>query len=441
MDEVLAAPPALLPALDQSGAIRPFGPSSPGPASARRSPLGCRASSKNGGGSRPTTRGSVRTAASSPPRTAWQSSRPSSRASAATPLDPGFSPVGFGPAAGPDRGRLEEAYNWSHANMQYLPNAAREEAERAIRAAREEASEWRARAAELERKLEESESKRVEAETEKWRRVKETHASMDQCVEDCDARITVVERLLESERLEHAMEVARLEHLVSCMREECESRVQTTEWHRDETVRHAEAQRREAEAAAGTAKQRAIADIEECRKRCANRIEEMRKETEERVRSALEEKQTEVERMRAELESEREKLRRDLQLGHKRQLDAENEASRHVRAMESNNDEWRMAKEAEFDGKNRSLQEQIQVQRRQHAYFEEQNKEKLELERRMHLKTMERTIGLVSQRLHLGMGGENGELPEAHSDWWTTLGMSDLDWQERPPPPEWPTLN
>eukprot|EP00929_Paragymnodinium_shiwhaense_P004331 TRINITY_DN105209_c0_g1_i1.p1 TRINITY_DN105209_c0_g1~~TRINITY_DN105209_c0_g1_i1.p1 ORF type:complete len:427 (-),score=123.29 TRINITY_DN105209_c0_g1_i1:56-1336(-) len=312
-----------------------------------------------------------------------------------------FAEIGTGLAVG--YGRQAGVYCWTpeERNITVLKQI-RDEAEAAKETARNEADECRRRADDADRRADEAERRAGDAEVDAMRKVREAEWAADQRIVEVEVENASLVNLLEQERHSHKESLAFHGRLADHARAEAERRVQEAEQRCANDVQAAQGRAEAAEHLAEDVQRDAEARIASVRAQQAAAVEEARKEATRRVEDSLADKLREVERMRSELEMRKTQLEDDLQLKTKQTEEATQEARRYAAAVNADAAEWKMLQEADLAQRKIHLDEEVAKQRRQHEDLEKHWKGMIEMEKGMHSKTVERTMGRVCRRLRLG---------------------------------------
>lgn len=309
----------------------------------------------------------------------------------------------FGPP-----GQEAVSYSWAHANVHYLPNEARREAESAIQAARNEAKHWADAAQEWERRLDEAEKQKKECEVEAMRKVHEiSWASVKQATEYED-RIKMLEELIEEERATHEEALQKHEMLAKQAVGEAQKLSKETEERCNKLIAEAKARVKETQERADATCKHAEEEVLAARAREETRVEEIRRWMDARVRECEDQKVFEIQQMREKTLQRQRQMEESLYLNGRQKSEALAEAKRHMTSVEQEQKEWRAMQEIEFARKEARLDEWTEKQRRQNSSLETHHKGMLELEKGLHGRTMQRTMERVNRQIEYGDAATGG---------------------------------
>lgn len=290
-------------------------------------------------------------------------------------------------------------YSWSHAFMHYLPNEARREAEENIRTATSRAEHWREVAAEMEQARDRAEALLAQTVTETNSKVRNVQWQAEQRCLECEERVRELEQLLERERQVHAESVQNCEQQLLQEKADCAGRIAEATKMRTEAVAAADARAIEAEERAEAARRRADADITATRERQQREVEAARRAADEKVRRNEEATASALAQMSGRIVERERQAEEALKASNVSRGAAVTESRRHVQAMQQELADTEAEREAEHARKESRLEEWRVTQRRQNGELSTHNQELLTLERRMHGKTMQRTMARVTQHL------------------------------------------
>lgn len=328
------------------------------------------------------------------------SSRGSAQPNGASPGAKDASVSGSGPEA--------VTYSWSHANMHYLPNEARREAEAAIQTAKEETKYWQNAAKDWERQIDVAGARGREAEVEAMRKVHEVSWAAVRQSTDYEERIKRLEEMVEEERVQHAEALKSHELLAKQAVDEAQELAKATELRYAKLLAHAEARSKDAEERAEGARKRAEDEVKEAKAREETRVQEIRKWADARVKECDDQKAFETQQMHSKSVQRQRQMEETLYLNGRQKSEALTEAKRHTSAVEQDALEWRAMMEIEFSRKEARIDEWTSKQRKQNEAMENQHKGLLELEKGLHGRTMERTMQRVTRHLEYGDAAANG---------------------------------
>lgn len=333
------------------------------------------------------------------------------------------SPTAFGPSRSTYRGAPRPTaaapppapvtkdvvnYSWSYANMRYLPNEARLEAEDAIRAAKEEAKYWADAAKDWELKHDDAERKRKETEVECMRKVNEVTWLGVKRETEYEDRVSLLEKQIDEEREAHEKALKKHEDLARQSAEEAETLRRETEKHYQQMIAAADARAKDAEEHTELVLRRSEEEIAAVKAASEKRVQEIRKWADARVKECEDQKEFEVGQLHAKTVQRQRQMEETLYLNGRQKSTALEEAKRHTAAVQQDCAQWKAIQEIEFARKDARLDEWISKQRRQNDTLEKHHKGMLDLEKGLHNRTMERTMQRVSRQLEYGDGTSGG---------------------------------
>jgi len=287
--------------------------------------------------------------------------------------------------------------------MHYLPNEARQEAEAAVAAAREEAAQRQARAEELAGSCEAAERRAREAEAEAALTVRTAEERFAGRALAYEERIRELERLLEEERREHAADLqARLAQAQETQKA-ANTRVGQIQESCTAAVAAAEKRAREAQRNLEDVQQRSEERLSAAKAHSAARIEELRREAAEQLRVSEGLKRDAFDEFRKAC------FKQGLDLKAKQQIQqALDEAARRVRSNESEIYAWRTAKESQLAERERELEARNRRRLAQQRDVEAHHQGLLGLEQGLHAQTMDRTLNRITRQLQFGDATDAG---------------------------------
>jgi len=310
-------------------------------------------------------------------------------------------------AGRPGRGRQAVHYNWAHANMRYLPNEARQEAEDAILAAQAQAAHYKSHALDAFSAQGTAETKLASTEREASLKAQDDEALRQLQAAQYEERLSALEDTLEAERAAHAAALEELHTQLEERTAEAAARVDLERRLREEAVAAADARAREAERAADEACRRAEADAAAARAAADARVKEIRRMCEERVNTHEAQRRLEAERLRAEVAAEKRATQETSRACYEQRRTALDECKKRVYAVEAEAHSWFAKKDREL-AKKEAMWTAWGSQQEQHKKdFEQRHKGMLELEQGLHRRTMERTLDRITRHLQFGNGDAN----------------------------------
>lgn len=321
-----------------------------------------------------------------------------------------FGPSRNGSSRGSARAASPEAvsYSWSHANMRYLPNEARKEAEAAIQAAKDEATHWQNAAKDWERQIDVAGARGRDAEVEAMRKVHEVSWSAVKQATEYEERIRRLEEMVEEERAKHEEALLAHEALANKAVDDAQALTKETELRYIKLLANADARAEDAEERAEGARRRAEDEVNEAKAREEARVQEIRRWADARVRECEDQKTFETQQTHEKMTQRQRQMEETLFLNGRQKSEALTEAKRHAGEVEKEAVEWKAMMEIEFSRKEARLEEWTSKQRRQNDSIETHNKGLLELEKALHNRTMERTMQRVNRQLEYGDAGTTG---------------------------------
>lgn len=299
-------------------------------------------------------------------------------------------------------------YSWSHANMKYLPNEAKKEAEVEVQAAKREARHWSDAAKEWERRCDEADGRRKEAEVEAMRKVHQVSWTSVRQAAEYEERIKVLEELVEEERAKHEEALQNHQRLAQEAVDESRDLAKETELRYARLLANANARATDAEERAEAAMRRAEDEVKAAKAREEDRVQEIRKWADARVRECADQKAFEIQQMHEKLTQRQRQMEETLYLNGRQRSEALSEAKRHTASVEQDALEWKAMKEMEFARKEARIEEWTSNQRRQNESLQNQHKGLLDLEKALHNRTMERTMQRVNRQIEYGDAATTG---------------------------------
>lgn len=286
----------------------------------------------------------------------------------------------------------------------YSPERASREAAAHMQEAKEETERWRRIARGFENERDEAQRKLREAEAECMRTVNEIQWASVQQATEYEDRIKRLEGLLEEERAAHAASVRTHAAMVDKAHVDAEARVLAVERRCREAEAAASARVEEAKIMARTAEKRRDDEVSLTRIREGFRVEDMRKTADARVSEFQKQKAFELQALHENVLQRQRAMEETLFLNGRAKSEAIEDARRHAAALDLDMKELRMAKEVEAAHKEARLDEWVAVQRREAGALASHHGAMLELEKQLHRKTVERTMGRVTRQLKFGDG-------------------------------------
>lgn len=300
-------------------------------------------------------------------------------------------------------------YSWAHANMHYLPNEAKKEAELAVQAARDEAQHWSVASKDWERRHDDADARRKDAEVESMRKVHEVSWNAVKQAADYEERIKILEELVAEERAQHEEALQNHQRCTDEAVEEGKALAKETELRYTRLLASANARANDAEERAEAAMRRADDEVRAAKAREETRVQELRRWADARVRECEDQKAFEVQQMHEKVTQRQRQMEETLYLNGRQKSEALNDAKRHTSAVEQDASEWRAMKDVEFSRKEARLEEWTSNQRRQNESLQTHYSGMLELEKSLHHRTMERTMQRVNRQLECGGADTNGK--------------------------------
>eukprot|EP00405_Crypthecodinium_cohnii_P010883 CAMPEP_0206432636 /NCGR_PEP_ID=MMETSP0324_2-20121206/8075_1 /ASSEMBLY_ACC=CAM_ASM_000836 /TAXON_ID=2866 /ORGANISM="Crypthecodinium cohnii, Strain Seligo" /LENGTH=497 /DNA_ID=CAMNT_0053898787 /DNA_START=178 /DNA_END=1671 /DNA_ORIENTATION=+ len=304
--------------------------------------------------------------------------------------------------------------------MKYLPNEAREEAERVIKSAQSEAEKHKSAAwqAYLAQGAAEAKATQVERELKlQMATAAEIHAGQ---LKEQDDRHRSLEKVLESERAAVKIEREQHEKQLDFVRDQFDLKLESEKKKHAQLLAMADARAVAAEEGAKEAKRRADEDIATIRSQAEHRVMEVRKTCEERI-SKLENSHLEaINELRVQVAAERKSMEEEIRMYREHAREALEEARLRAEENEKNLRIWRSTQEVQFAKKEGDWRDWSMMQRQHQEDFERHHRKLLELEKIAHGRTVSRTAERLVKSLKYGEavanGLENGPLLEKLTD-------------------------
>lgn len=214
---------------------------------------------------------------------------------------------------------------------------------------------------------------------------------------------------LEQEREARAEDVRKAARALKQSRAEMEARIEDVRRRSEAEVAAANARAREAEDTAEAALKRVDEEVAAVRRQAESRVAEARMQTEARVGERSEQYRESARQMQAALEERQRSSAQEVELERRRKELAVDEKRRHVEAIERECEEQRTMQEANFAVKQARLDEWRAQQKKQIDEATQRNRTLIELEKSLHNRSLERTMGRIARHMTFGDGDVRGD--------------------------------
>mmetsp|Transcript_82487 Transcript_82487/g.256510 ORF Transcript_82487/g.256510 Transcript_82487/m.256510 type:complete len:387 (-) Transcript_82487:432-1592(-) len=217
-------------------------------------------------------------------------------------------------------------------------------------------------------------------------------------------RIRALEALLAEERRAHGEELQRHADLVRQAQEDADARVQEVRQQCDAAVAAAARRAEEAEGEAEAARARAEEAVAATRRREDFRVLEVRHFAGHCVRESEEHRQAEVEQLRQRMNEHRQAMEEHKRGSERVKAEVLAAADGHLAAATREAEHWREVQEADLAMRGERLKDWRAGQKAQNTAVAAHHRGLLDMEKTLHGRTMERTMGRVARHMKLGSG-------------------------------------
>jgi len=214
-------------------------------------------------------------------------------------------------------------------------------------------------------------------------------------------RIKALEAHLEDERLAQEQEREKQAQLLARTREAADVRKQEADERQRTALAAATRQMQEAEDSANTKIKRAEDEVARARRREEMRVNEVQRLADARTRECEDQTKFELEQLHGRCIQRQRAIEESCFVSGKQASEVLGETRRHTMALEKNTKELRAAEEIAAAHKEARMEEWTATQKAQTAGVERHRKGLLEMEKRLHQRTLERTFGRATDHLRV----------------------------------------